>query len=72
VRPALPACEFNRQFRARHPETVGAIRSESERYTQGAGEYGSASGVTFIKGTPIVLDPAGVLYAAIRAGNLRA
>ena len=46
--------------------------SESERYAQGAGEYGSASGVIFIKGTPIMLDPAGSLYAAIGAGNLRA
>jgi hypothetical protein len=27
---------------------------------------------TYIKGTPIVLDPAGALYAAIGAGNLRA
>ena len=39
---------------------------------QGAGEYGSASGVTFIKGTVIELDPAGPLFAAIGAGNLRA
>jgi hypothetical protein len=45
--------------------------SESERYVQGAGECGSASGVTFIKGTPIVLDPAGPLFTAIGAGNLR-
>lgn len=29
------------------------------------------TGLTFIKGTPIVLDPAGPLYAAIGAGNLR-
>jgi hypothetical protein len=27
---------------------------------------------TFIKGTPIVLDPASALYTAIGAGNLRA
>lgn len=39
---------------------------------QGAGEYGSASGVTFIKGTTIILDPASALYTAIGAGNLRA
>ena len=39
---------------------------------QGAGGYGSASGVTFINGTVIVLDPAGALFTAIGAGNLRA
>ena len=44
---------------------MGAIRSGRERYAQGAGEYGSAPGVTFIKGTVIELDPAGQLYAAI-------
>ncbi len=49
----------------------GADGSESERYAQGAGEYGSAPGVTFIKGTVIELDPAGALYAAIGAGNVR-
>jgi hypothetical protein len=27
---------------------------------------------TFIKGTPIILDPASAMYAAIGAGNLRA
>ena len=67
-----PAYEFNCTFRARHPETGGANGSEWERYVQGAGEYGSASGVTFIKGTTIILDPASALYTAIGAGNLRA
>ena len=57
-------------FRARHPGTGGANRSGRERYAQGAGEYGSAPGLTFIKGTVIELDPAGALYAAIGAGNL--
>ena len=36
---------------------------------QGAGEYGSASGVTFIKGTTIILDPASALYTAIGPGT---
>jgi hypothetical protein len=36
---------------------VGAIRSGRERYAQGAGEYGSAPGVTFVQGTVIKLDP---------------
>jgi hypothetical protein len=36
------------------------------------GEYGSALGVTCIKGAVIVLDPAGPLYAASEVGNLRA
>ena len=51
-------------------ETGGANGSERERYTQGAGEYGSAPGVTFIKGRVIKLDQAGPLYAAIEVGNL--
>lgn len=53
-------------FRARHPETVGANGSESERYAQGAGEHGSAPGITYIKRTPIVLDPAEPLYTALK------
>lgn len=48
--------------------------------TGGAAGYGNAAtsagyGVfpqVITKGTPIVLDPAGVLFAAIGAGNLRA
>jgi hypothetical protein len=28
--------------------------------------------MTYIKGTPIILDPTGPVYAAIGAGNLRA
>jgi hypothetical protein len=48
--------------------------------TGGAAGYGNAAtsagyGVfpqTFVKGTAITLDPAGTLYAAIGAGNLRA
>jgi hypothetical protein len=28
--------------------------------------------MTYIKGTPIILDPASALYSAIGAGNLRA
>jgi hypothetical protein len=73
VRPRLPArYQLNGTFTARRPGTGGANRSESERYGQGAGEYGSEPGVTFIKGTPILLDPAGPVYTAIGAGNLRA
>lgn len=41
-------------------------------YAQGAGEYGSGDGVTFEKGTTILADPAGALYTAIGASNLRA
>ena len=37
-----------------------------------ATKYGLNPSVTFLKGTPIVLDPAGSLFAAIGAGNLRA
>jgi hypothetical protein len=41
-------------------------------YAQAAGEYGSAPGVTFLKGTVIELNPAGVLFTAIGAANLTA
>lgn len=56
---------------------AGAASAVSEpgstvSYAQGAGEYGSAGGATFIEGTVIELDPAGALYRAIGAGNLRA
>ena len=37
-----------------------------------ANKYGVNPSVTFLKGTPIVLDPAGSLFAAIGATNLRA
>jgi hypothetical protein len=47
--------------------------------TSAAGAWGSGNGVvvgdagtTFFKGTAIVADPSGFLYAAIGAGNLRA
>ena len=47
--------------------------------TGGAAGYGSASTtggpvwpVTYAKGTTIMLDPAGALFTAIGAGNLRA
>lgn len=48
--------------------------------TGGAAGYGNAAtsagyGVfpqVFVKGTPIVLDPAGAVYAAIGSSNLRA
>jgi hypothetical protein len=58
------------------PATVVA----GEPGTGGAAGYGSSSTTggealwptTFSKGTPIVLDPAGSLFAAIGAGNLKA
>jgi hypothetical protein len=37
-----------------------------------AGAWAEGFGVTFRRGEVIVLDPAGPLYAAIGAGNLRA
>jgi hypothetical protein len=40
-------------------------------YAQGAGDYGSSGGVTFLKGTTILADPAGQLDAAIGSSNLR-
>jgi hypothetical protein len=50
-----------------------------EPATGGAAGFGSASTtggplwpMTYIKGTPIILDPASALYSAIGAGNLRA
>jgi hypothetical protein len=50
-----------------------------EPATGGAAGFGSASTtggplwpMTYIKGTTIMLDPAGPVYAAIGAGNLRA
>ena len=62
------------------PAGTPATPVAGEPGTGGAAGFGSAStsagyGIfpqTFIKGTPIVLDPAGALYAAIGAGNLRA
>jgi hypothetical protein len=41
-------------------------------YSQGPGLYGSAPGTTYVKGQVIVADPAGTLFAAIGAANLRA
>lgn len=57
------------------PATVAA----GEPGTGGAAGYGSTSTSagtgyfpqTFLAGTAIILDPAGALYAAIGAGNLR-
>ncbi len=40
-------------------------------YAQGAGEYDSSGGATWIKGQVIYADPAGALYTAIGASNLR-
>lgn len=62
------------------PAGTAATPAASEPGTGGAAGYGNASvsagyGVfpqTFIAGTAIILDPAGALYGAIGAGNLRA
>jgi hypothetical protein len=37
-----------------------------------AGAWAEGFGVTFRRGTPLLLDPAGALYAAIGGSNLRA
>jgi hypothetical protein len=37
-----------------------------------AGQVDALWPTTFIKGTPIMLDPAGALFAAIGSGNLKA
>ena len=50
-------------------ERFGANRRATRK---AADEYGSAPGLTFIKGTVIELDPAGPLYVAIGSSNLRA
>jgi hypothetical protein len=36
-----------------------------------ATKYGLNPAVTFLKGTPVLLDPAGSVFSAIGAGNLR-
>lgn len=62
------------------PAGTPAAVVAGEPGTGGAAGYGNAStsdgfGLwpqTFIQGTAIVLDPAGALYTAIGAGNLRA
>lgn len=59
------------------PAGTAATPVAGEPSTGGAAGFGSAStsaayGVfpqTFVRGTPIVLDPAGPVYAAIGAGN---
>ena len=70
MRPRPPASSTARSGHG-NPETGGANRSGRERYARGAGEYGSAPGLTFIKGTAIALDSAGPLYAAIGAARRR-
>ena len=62
------------------PAGTPAAVVAGEPSSGGAAGYGNASvsagfgyfPQTFIAGTTIVLDPAGTLYAAIGAGNLRA
>lgn len=62
------------------PAGTPATVTAGEPGTGGAAGYGNASvsagyGVfpqTFIAGTAIILEPAGALYGAIGAGNLRA
>ncbi len=62
------------------PAGTAATPAAGEPATGGAAGYGNAAisagavlwPTTYIAGTAIVLDPAGPLYAAIGAGNLRA
>jgi hypothetical protein len=62
------------------PAGTPATMAAGEPGTGGAAGFGNASpsagfGLwphTFIEGTAIVLDPAGALFTAIGAGNLRA
>jgi hypothetical protein len=53
---------------AGEPGTGGAAGYGSTAVSAGIGYFGQ----TFLAGTTIVADPAGALYAAIGAGNLRA
>jgi hypothetical protein len=60
------------------PPGTPATPTAGEPETGGAAGHGSATttggqlfSVTFLSGTAIILDPAGPLYAAIGAGNLR-
>ena len=57
---------------------TAATPTPGEPGTGGPAGYGSAARtggglypVTFLAGTPIILDPAGSLYPALGAGNLR-
>jgi hypothetical protein len=62
------------------PAGTAATVTAGEPGTGGAAGFGSAEtasgygyfGQSFIRGQVIVLDPAGALYSAIGAGNLRA
>jgi hypothetical protein len=53
---------------AGEPGTGGAAGFGNQSISAGAEDWPA----TFIEGTAIVLDPAGPLFAAIGAGNLRA
>jgi hypothetical protein len=58
------------------PAGSPATAVAGEPGTGGVAGFGSAatalSAATFVKGTAILLDPAGPWYSAIGAGNLRA
>jgi hypothetical protein len=61
------------------PAGAAAAPAAGEPGTGGQAGYGSGAtagvslyGAAYQAGTPVVLDPAGGLYAAIGAGNLRA
>jgi hypothetical protein len=61
------------------PAGTPATPAAGEPETGGAAGFGSAATTggplwptLYAKGTPLLLDPAGSLYAAIGAGNLRA
>lgn len=53
-------------------DATTGLRFGTGSYAQGAGTYGSSGGTTWEKGMIIWADPAGALYTAIGAGNLRA
>jgi hypothetical protein len=61
------------------PAGTAAAPVAGEPATGGAAGYGSAATtggplwpVTYLKGTPLLLDPAGAVYGQIGASNLRA
>lgn len=53
-------------------DATTGLRSGTGSYAQGAGNWGSGGGNVFPEGTTIVADPAGALFTAIGASNLRA
>jgi hypothetical protein len=54
--------------RSRYARVIEALPEPDPETTK----YGLNPSVTFTKGTPIMLDPAGSLFAAIGSGNIKA